>query len=104
MEASTASACLRRPSDFVNSVRICQAPSRSIMTGRLGSLRLLAVRRLRRLLQALDLLLERVDAVHQLLEGAGEGIGEIHLVQVDRPTHPLAVAGRDASRDADHYR
>jgi len=52
--------------------------------------------RLGRPLEPLDLRLEQVDAVQELLEGSGQRIREIHLVQVDAP--PTRRPLRDVTR------
>src|SRR5215469_11408888 len=150
MAASTARACFRRLSDWVNSVRRAQAPARSIRPGgETATCRSTSSRRataprargrgcdapwpsavtfphpsrdrsrlpspswcpwesrarglLELLLQRLDLFLERVDALHHLLEGPGEGVGQIRLVEVDA-AHPRPVTKCYPAGDADDNR
>src|SRR5262244_419484 len=55
------------------------------------------------LLQRLDLFLQRVDALHHLLEGPGEGVGQIRLVEVDA-AHPRSVTKCYPAGDADDNR
>src|SRR4026207_79931 len=61
-------------------------------------------RRLGVMPQAVDLVFEEADAIHELLERPREGIRQIHLVEVDLPVHALAIAGRDPSWHSDHHR
>src|SRR5499427_4882691 len=150
MAASTARACFRRLSDWVNSVRRAQAPARSIrLGGETATCRWTSWRRataprargrgcgapwpfagalphpwrdtsrlpspswcpwesrarglLELLLQRLDLFLQRVDALHHLLEGPGEGIGQIRLVEIDA-AHPRPVTECYSPGDADDNR
>src|SRR5215831_15004237 len=137
MAASTARACFRRLSDWVNSVRRAQAPARSIRLGgetatcRWTSWRTATAPRARGrgcgaprpfagvcphpwrdtstlpspswcpwesrargllelLLQRLDLFLQRVDALHHLLESSGQRVRQIRLVEIDA-AHPGPV-------------
>src|SRR5262249_45487818 len=150
MAASTARACLRRLSDWVNSVRRAQAPARSIRPGgETATCRWTSWRRataprargrgcgaprpfagacprpwrdtsrlpspswcpwesrarglLELLLERLDLFLQRVDALHHLLEGPRERVGQIRLVEID-PAHPGSVTECYPPGDADDNR
>src|SRR5262245_23739137 len=54
-------------------------------------------------LEPLDLGLEESNAVRELLERPRKRVGQIHLVEIDLLTHPLTVARRDPSGDADDH-
>src|SRR5262245_61955588 len=56
------------------------------------------------LLQPVDLGLEEADAIHELLEGPREGIGQVDLVEIDLPAHALAIARGDAAGYPNHHR
>src|SRR5215510_3592489 len=51
------------------------------------------------LLQRLDLFLESVDAIHHLLEGSGQGVGQVGLVEIDA-SHSRPIAKCYPSRHA----
>src|SRR5215468_11536496 len=70
---------------------------RSVAVGRCGRLG-------RPLLEALDLVLEKADAIRELLERARERVGQVDLVQVDLAADALAIARGDAPGDAHHDR
>src|SRR5215831_1719691 len=55
------------------------------------------------LLQRLDLLLERVNPFHHLLESSGERVGQIRLVEIDA-AHPCPVTECYPAGDADDNR
>src|SRR6185295_14177039 len=58
--------------------------------------------RVGRLLQPLDLRLQRVDAIEHLLQRARQGIRQVGLVEIDAAGHPLPVAECYATRHPDH--
>src|SRR5262245_26985963 len=101
MEASTARACLRRLSPWVNSLRMAQACSRFMASRGSASFDLLG---LRHPPERLDLSLEQLDALQQVLDGLGHRIGKIGLVQIDARAHPLAVLVGDLARHPYHHR
>src|SRR5262249_47059228 len=55
------------------------------------------------LLERLDLFLEGVDAIHHLLEGSGQRVGQIGLVEIDA-AHPGAITECYPPRHADDNR
>src|SRR5215472_9039049 len=55
------------------------------------------------LLQRLDLFLERVNALHHLLESSGQWVRQIRLVEIDA-AHPCPVTECYPARDADDNR
>src|SRR5688500_11740378 len=87
IEASTARACLRRLSPFVNSVRMSQAPARDgldVVASRV------CVEAVERLAQRLHLALERADPVEQVLHRTAHRVGQVGLVEVDAVGDALA--------------
>src|ERR1700694_1488976 len=95
IDASTARACLRRPSPAVNSVKIAHAASReNTLVDRIG----------RAFPERLDLAFEGPDAVEEMLDGLGHRVRQVGLVHVDLAGHPLAIPIGDLARHPDDHR